>query len=127
MLTDASQMDFHLARALLAWQLELGADEPVGDHPVNRYELPVEAPKPAALAQTTPAAAPVIGSDSVDAVTAARAAAQVGDLDALTQKAQQFIATKPTVTAMTQGTHPFPLKKMLDDTLDAYEAMARSD
>lgn len=48
----------------------------------------------------------------------------VGDLDALTQKVQQFIAAKPAVTLMMRGTHPFPLKKMLDDTLDAYEAIA---
>ena len=46
MLPDATKMDFHLARALLAWQLELGADEPVGDVPVNRYDLPAEVPKP---------------------------------------------------------------------------------
>ncbi len=51
----------------------------------------------------------------------------VGDLDALTQKVQKFIATKPAVALMTRGTHPFPLKKMLDDTLDAYEAIAPSD
>ncbi len=80
MMADASQMDFHLARALLAWQLELGADEPVGDHPVNRYALAAEAPKPAAL---TPAAAPPAPADSVDAVAVARIAAQAGDLDAL--------------------------------------------
>ncbi len=49
----------------------------------------------------------------------------VGDLDALTQKVQQFIATKATVTLMAQGKHPFPLKKMLDDTLDVYETIAR--
>ena len=48
----------------------------------------------------------------------------VGDLEALTQKVQQFIAKKPTVTLMTRGGHPFPLKKMLDDTLNAYEAIA---
>ena len=32
---------------LLAWQIELGADEPIGEAPVNRYEVPAEAPKPA--------------------------------------------------------------------------------
>lgn len=51
----------------------------------------------------------------------------VGDRDALTQKVQQFIAAKPAVTRMTRGTHPFPLKRMLDDTLDVYETIACSD
>lgn len=85
MLTDASQMDFHLARALLAWQLELGADEPVGDHPVNRYELAAEAPKPAVLTPAAPvAAAPLVASvDPVAVATAAAAAA--GDLAALVE------------------------------------------
>ena len=32
----ATQMDFHAARALLEWQMELGADEPIGEAPVNR-------------------------------------------------------------------------------------------
>lgn len=85
MLTDASQMDFHLARALLAWQLELGADEPVGDHPVNRYELAAEAPKPAALTPATPvAAAPLVASVDPVAVATADAAA-AGDLAALAE------------------------------------------
>lgn len=58
MLPDAPPIDFHLARALLAWQLELGADEPIGDGPVNRYELAAEAPKAAAVVHATPIAPP---------------------------------------------------------------------
>ncbi|MCX8508154.1 MAG: uracil-DNA glycosylase, partial [Rhodobacteraceae bacterium] len=81
MLTDASQMDFHLARALLAWQLELGADEPMGDAPVNRYDLRPEAPKVAAPVQA--AAVPPVQSESVDPVAVARAAAQVATLEDL--------------------------------------------
>ncbi len=86
MLTDASQMDFHLARALLAWQLELGADEPVGDHPVNRYELAAEAPKPAALMPAAPVAAAAPQVASLDPVAVAKAAAAAaGDLAALAE------------------------------------------
>lgn len=48
-----SALDFHTARALLEWQVELGADEAIGDSPVDRYALERRAPKPA-----TPAAAP---------------------------------------------------------------------
>lgn len=86
MLTDASQMDFHLARALLAWQLELGADEPVGDAPVNRYELAAEAPKPVAMVPAAPVAAPAQQMASVDPVAVATAAAAAaGDLTVLAE------------------------------------------
>ena len=67
----ARHMDFHGARALLAWQMELGADEPIGESPVNRYELVAEAPKPA-VQRSEPAAAPTA---AVDPVAVARAVA----------------------------------------------------
>lgn len=38
-------VDFHTARALLDWQIELGVDECVGDAPVDRYALPESLPK----------------------------------------------------------------------------------
>lgn len=41
-----SQLDWHSAKALLDWQLEMGADEAILDAPVDRYALP-EASKPA--------------------------------------------------------------------------------
>ncbi|WP_108485232.1 uracil-DNA glycosylase [Oceaniglobus ichthyenteri] len=44
------QMDFDTLTALLAWQVELGADEPIGDLPVDRYELPDAAVPMAAVA-----------------------------------------------------------------------------
>jgi DNA polymerase len=46
--------DPDLALALLRWQLEMGADEAVGDAPVNRLAAP--APKPAAAQAAAPAA-----------------------------------------------------------------------
>ncbi|WP_415921371.1 uracil-DNA glycosylase [Tateyamaria sp. SN6-1] len=39
----------HAALAALAWQVELGVDECIGDAPVNRYDAPPPAPKPAAV------------------------------------------------------------------------------
>ena len=73
-----SQIDYHAARALLEWQMELGADEPVGEVPVNRYEVAAEAPKPAA----TTAPAPVVEEgDPVEA--AERAAAGATSLETL--------------------------------------------
>lgn len=76
-------LDFHTARALLEWQLELGADEPVGEAPVNRYALQPEPAKPTArLPEAAPApAAPVAGDDPVEvARVAASAATGLADL-----------------------------------------------
>ncbi len=39
-------VDFHTARALLEWQIELGADECISDTPVDRYSLPDKLEKP---------------------------------------------------------------------------------
>ncbi|MEH6519945.1 uracil-DNA glycosylase [Sulfitobacter sp.] len=39
-------VDFHTARALLEWQIELGADECISDTPVDRYALPDRLTKP---------------------------------------------------------------------------------
>ncbi|MEB8387162.1 uracil-DNA glycosylase [Rhodobacteraceae bacterium KMM 6894] len=87
-----SGLNFYSARALLQWQVELGADEAICDTPVNRYELPDTAPKPASAARPARAGAsvvrPVAAAPAVhsqdDAVGAARqAAAAAGDLDGL--------------------------------------------
>ncbi len=40
-----SGLDYHAARALLEWQVELGATDAIGDAPVDRYGLPDTAPK----------------------------------------------------------------------------------
>lgn len=75
-----SALDYHTARALLAWQVELGATEAILDAPVNRYESrpKVEAPKPA------PVAAPPARKPEVDVVqVASQMAGNAGDLDGL--------------------------------------------
>jgi len=70
-------LEYHDALAQLAWQIELGADEALGDDPLDRYDLPVAAPKPVAVAAQTqaPVAAPAV-ADEVDPVAVARDMAQ---------------------------------------------------
>jgi uracil-DNA glycosylase len=76
--------DWHAALAALAWQVDLGISESVGDAAVNRYEL-TEAVRPAARLQSSAAApsgaGPLGGSNAVMAAEAAAAGA--GDLAAL--------------------------------------------
>ena len=76
-----STLDYHTARALLEWQVELGATEAILDAPVNRYEAPakVETPAPA-----KPAAPLRPEAAKVDAVAVAeRMAKGAGTLDDL--------------------------------------------
>ena len=75
-----SALDFHTAKALLDWQVELGATEAIGDMPVNRYEVPDKIEKPV-VAQAP--AAPV-SEAKVDAVAEARRLAdKAQDLEGL--------------------------------------------
>ncbi|MDR5653375.1 uracil-DNA glycosylase [Ruixingdingia sedimenti] len=77
-----SQMfDSQLLAALLEWQAELGADEAIGDAPVDRYALAAAAPKPAASAPAPAPAAPA--ADPV--VDSRRLAAGAPDLAALAE------------------------------------------
>lgn len=71
-------LDYHQAKALLEWQIDLGATEAIGEEPVNRYETPAKRPAP------QPAEAPVSAHTELDPVAIAQAAAaSAGDLDAL--------------------------------------------
>ncbi|WP_375551473.1 uracil-DNA glycosylase family protein [Rhodophyticola porphyridii] len=94
-------LDFHTAKALLEWQVELGADEAIGDVPINRYELEDTAPKPAPNADpgpvavgapphaASPRARPELGP--ADAVAdAERMAAAAADLGALRDAMAEF-------------------------------------
>ncbi|MCL1627555.1 uracil-DNA glycosylase [Roseibaca sp. V10] len=77
------QDDWHLARAYLAWQAELGATDAICDAPVNRCDLPAKLTKPSAPPPAAQAA-PVAAEPQVDPVAQAQAMAQAaGDLDAL--------------------------------------------
>jgi len=68
-----SALDYHSARALLDWQIELGATEAICDAPVDRYGLPDKAVVP--KAKVVVQAAPVVGIVERDAVQVAQAAA----------------------------------------------------
>lgn len=81
-------MDGMTARALLEWQMELGADEAILDAPVDRYALAeavAEAPKPK-KAEAPPA--PVVAADPVEVARAL--AAQAGSLEALAAAMASF-------------------------------------
>jgi len=65
---------FHELKAALEWQVELGADEAIGDAPVNRFEAaarPGPAARPPAAAQPEPDRP----ADAADAVEVAKRAA----------------------------------------------------
>ena len=76
-------LGFHDALAMLDWQIELGADEALGDTPVDRFALADQAPAAAVVATAPKArasvAAPPVAdappAPSVDAVALAQAAA----------------------------------------------------
>ena len=80
-------------RALLEWQVELGATEAILDAPVDRYALEAAKPAPKAVTPEKPAAAPPMPSQKpeVDVVGLARTAAQTAsDLEALSAAMQAF-------------------------------------
>ncbi|WP_397543639.1 uracil-DNA glycosylase family protein [Roseovarius salis] len=53
-----SGLDHHAARALLEWQIELGATDAIGDTPLDRYALSDAPPKPPAARGTATVADP---------------------------------------------------------------------
>jgi len=77
-------------RALLEWQVELGATEAILDAPVDRYAL--EAAKPAVVAKAPEVAAPpVVQTEAVDPVALAQSAANAApDLAALAAVMEAF-------------------------------------
>ncbi len=85
-----SGLDFHTARALLEWQVELGVTEAIADRPVDRFAVPEAAPwlagktSPAKPAAAKPAgvAAPAEPDPVAVAGAAARAAGSLEELRA---------------------------------------------
>ncbi len=67
--------DWHASLAALAWQVEAGVDEAIGDAPVNRYELAAEVAKVAVSRGMPVMPAPVAVALSADPVAVAKAAA----------------------------------------------------
>lgn len=80
--------DFHHLKALLEWQVELGADEAIGDAPVNRYDLPDK--PPAASPAVAPPEARATAEEVDPVVVARQAAARAGDLSALRAEMEGF-------------------------------------
>ena len=80
------QLDWHMARAALQWQAELGVSDAVCDAPIDRYEVPAQNLKPSTVV-ATPAGA-IHAVDPVKVAEAAAAAA--GDLPALKLALQNF-------------------------------------
>ncbi|WP_050604005.1 uracil-DNA glycosylase family protein [Ruegeria sp. 6PALISEP08] len=83
-----SGLDYYSARALLEWQIELGATEAIGDAPVDRYALPDTSPKPKKAEAAT--AAPT-KPKAVDPVATALSVAQAASsLDQLRSAMEAF-------------------------------------
>lgn len=79
-----SATEYWSAKAALDWQVEMGADEAIGDVPIDRYALEAKkpAPKPAVISQTAPPIpAPMAEIDAVAVAKLAATAAQ--DVDGL--------------------------------------------
>ncbi len=36
------ELEWHMARAALEWQVEMGATDAIGDIPIDRYAVPAE-------------------------------------------------------------------------------------
>lgn len=87
-------VEYHHAKALLEWQVELGVWDAVQDTPVNRYEVPaaVEKPKKPAAAAAAPGITPgIVTPAKVDAVAEAeRMAASADSLEALREAVARF-------------------------------------
>lgn len=93
----ADSLDFHAAKAMLEWQIELGADEAIAEAPVNRYDTAPPAPKPAPASAPPPAARPAPvppptpDARADEAIAIARAlAAAAPDLTALRAAMDRF-------------------------------------
>ena len=82
--------------AALEWQIELGADEAIGEVPVNRFDLeppatPVQAATAPAESQRAPATPPPVVQPDADPVEEARhAAAAATDLESLREAMAEF-------------------------------------
>lgn len=90
-----SSLDWHGAKALLEWYMELGAVDAVGDAPVDRYALteaqPIQARKPAPQPAAPSAAAPAPAPRAHDRVAEATALAGAArDLEALAEAMRGF-------------------------------------
>jgi uracil-DNA glycosylase len=81
--------DWHASLAALAWQVEAGADEAVGDAPVNRFDLATEAATP--ISKTVAPASDQKAMPTSSAVDVARSSsASAETLDSLREAIAAF-------------------------------------
>ncbi|MDJ0822227.1 MAG: uracil-DNA glycosylase [Paracoccaceae bacterium] len=79
-----SALDWHTARALLEWQLEMGVDETIGETPFDRFAATKEQAAKAHAPEVAKAPVAPVAAPSVDPVAVAETAAHAaGDLEAL--------------------------------------------
>ena len=83
---EATQFEYDLA--LLDWHLELGADEAIGETPINRYALEKPAPKPKPAAAPAPTFAPI--NTAPVAFNSTPLAQACNSLDALRSELESF-------------------------------------
>ena len=77
-----SQLDWHYAKAVLEWQMEMGATEAILDAPVNRFEL-ADKVKPA-VSKTTAVPTKIVEETPADIATKlAQSAKSLDDLRAI--------------------------------------------
>ncbi len=112
-----SEIDVATAKALLEWQIDMGVTEAISETPINRYEVPKEAPKPKPKA-AAPEVAVASTTDPVDEAKAlaARAASleELAEIQAafphcaLKQGARNFVFAdgKPEARVMVIGEAP---------------------
>ena len=89
-----SAQDWHSAKALLEWYIELGAVDAIGDEPVDRYALEPTPPKPVKVSPDSPASATPtkqpVAPQADHVALAKQAAAAAGDLEALRSAIEAF-------------------------------------
>ena len=87
-----SGMEFWTAKAILDWQVEMGADEAICDAPIDRYALEDKKPAPRPAQATSEAPPPPQATPEVDVVGAAQTAANAAqDLDGLRAAMAAFV------------------------------------
>ncbi|WP_166418452.1 uracil-DNA glycosylase [Cochlodiniinecator piscidefendens] len=86
---DGTQ-DFYALKAMLDWQVEMGVTDAICDDPVDRYEVPAEAPKIASVQKAKTESAPPVPEAPDPAVIAKEVAENVGALDGLAATLKAF-------------------------------------
>ncbi|MEM6596245.1 MAG: uracil-DNA glycosylase [Pseudomonadota bacterium] len=79
-----SELSYAQAKALLEWQVDLGATEAIAEAPINRYEVPAKQPKSEVKAAPRPPEEAPVAAPALDPVTVAKeAAGQANTLEEL--------------------------------------------